>query len=139
MKDSGKVIQRFDSNARQTVRNLRIREDFPKYLRNLNPDSAYFDPKTRAMRSNPYAGTDIEPHDDYIGDNFTAKSGDINELSRIYQYTDQVQKIQGQDAASNVFLLSNPTSTEFAFRDLRLKKKEREEKLKQRFNCEVWR
>eukprot|EP00494_Astrolonche_serrata_P017292 UN17474 len=97
MADKGKVIQRFDTKTRQTVRNLRIREDFPKYLRNLNPDSAYFDPKTRAMRANPYAGTDIEPHDDYIGDNFTAQSGDINELNKINSYTNQVQQIQGQD------------------------------------------
>merc|ERR1712228_990941 len=72
LKDKGEVIQRFDSKARQTVRNLRIREDMPKYLRNLNPDSAFYDPKSRAMRANPYAKGDIDPHDDYIGDNFTA-------------------------------------------------------------------
>ena len=36
-----------------TVRNLRIREDTAKYLRNLNTDSAYYDPKTRSMRDNP--------------------------------------------------------------------------------------
>lgn len=83
MKDTGKVIQRFDAKTRQTVRNLRIREDFPKYLRNLNPDSAYFDPKTRSMRQNPYAGTDIEPMDDYIGDNFTTQSGDTAQFAAI--------------------------------------------------------
>ena len=36
IKDRGEVIQRFDSKKRQTVRNLRIREDLPKYLRNLS-------------------------------------------------------------------------------------------------------
>ena len=36
----------------------RIREDTAKYLRNLDPDSAYYDPKTRSMRENPYAGKD---------------------------------------------------------------------------------
>lgn len=41
MKDRGEVIQRFDSKKRQTVRNLRIREDLPKYLRNLSM-SFYF-------------------------------------------------------------------------------------------------
>lgn len=35
LRDTGKVIQRFDSKKRQTVRNLRLREDLPKYLRNL--------------------------------------------------------------------------------------------------------
>lgn len=36
-----------DSKQRITVRNLRIREDTAKYLRNLDPNSAYYDPKTR--------------------------------------------------------------------------------------------
>lgn len=35
------------------MRNLRIREDTAKYLRNLDPNSAYYDPKTRSMRDNP--------------------------------------------------------------------------------------
>jgi len=35
---------------RYTVRNLRIREDTAKYLRNLDLSSAYYDPKTRSMR-----------------------------------------------------------------------------------------
>ena len=36
------------------MRNLRIREDTAKYLRNLDPNSAHYDPKTRSMRKNPY-------------------------------------------------------------------------------------
>jgi len=44
-----------DSKQRITVRNLRIREDTAKYLRNLDPNSAYYDPKTRSMRDNPNA------------------------------------------------------------------------------------
>ena len=47
----------FNSRQRITVRNLRIREDTAKYLRNLDPASAYYDPKTRSMRENPYAFT----------------------------------------------------------------------------------
>ena len=46
-----------DAAERYTVRNLRIREDTAKYLRNLDPNSAYYDPKTRAMRKNPYEST----------------------------------------------------------------------------------
>lgn len=42
-----------DSKQRITVRNLRIREDTAKYLRNLDPNSAFYDPKTRSMRDNP--------------------------------------------------------------------------------------
>ena len=47
--------QNFDSKRQIAVRNLRIRKDIAKYLRNLDPNSAYYDPKTRAMRENPYA------------------------------------------------------------------------------------
>lgn len=43
-----------DSKQRITVRNLRIREDTAKYLRNLDLNSAYYDPKTRSMRDNPH-------------------------------------------------------------------------------------
>ena len=41
------VEQKVDGKNRITVRNLRIREDTAKYLRNLDPKSAYYDPKTR--------------------------------------------------------------------------------------------
>ncbi len=41
------VEQKVDAKNRMTVRNLRIREDTAKYLRNLDPKSAYYDPKTR--------------------------------------------------------------------------------------------
>uniref|UniRef100_A0A1B0C697 Pre-mRNA-splicing factor SLU7 n=1 Tax=Glossina palpalis gambiensis TaxID=67801 RepID=A0A1B0C697_9MUSC len=41
------------SKQRITVRNLRICEDTAKYLHNLDPNLAYYDPKTRSMRDNP--------------------------------------------------------------------------------------
>ena len=53
----------FDSKRRITVRNLRIREDTAKYLRNLDLSSAYYDPKTRTLRENPYADTGKNPHE----------------------------------------------------------------------------
>ena len=58
-----------------TARNLRIREDTAKYLRNLDPDSAYYDPKSRSMRENP--NPDIEGDEAaFAGDNFARISGD---------------------------------------------------------------
>lgn len=47
------VGQSLDTKNRITVRNLRLREDTAKYLINLNPESAYYDPKTRSMRDAP--------------------------------------------------------------------------------------
>ena len=55
------VGQKLDTKTRITVRNLRIREDTAKYLINLDPDSAYYDPKTRAMRDAPEVG--VKPED----------------------------------------------------------------------------
>ena len=58
-----------DSKQRISVRNLRIREDTAKYLRNLDPNSAYYDPKTRSMRDNPYKNTGKAPEDvDFAGE-----------------------------------------------------------------------
>ncbi|CAH2046865.1 unnamed protein product, partial [Iphiclides podalirius] len=62
-----------DSKQRITVRNLRIREDTAKYLRNLDPNSAYYDPKTRSMRDNPNPGA---TESEYLGENFVRFSGD---------------------------------------------------------------
>jgi pre-mRNA-processing factor SLU7 len=53
--------QRMDAKTRVTVRNLRIREDTAKYLMNLDPESAYYDPKTRSMREAPDAN--VKPED----------------------------------------------------------------------------
>jgi len=47
-----------DQRQTVSVRNLRIREDTAKYLRNLDPESAFYDPKTRSMRENPYEKSD---------------------------------------------------------------------------------
>lgn len=55
------VGQKLDTKTRITVRNLRIREDTAKYLLNLDPESAYYDPKTRSMREAPLQ--DVAPED----------------------------------------------------------------------------
>ena len=66
-----------DAAERYTVRNLRIREDTAKYLRNLDISSAYYDPKTRSMRKNPYEGSGQKDEEvEYAGDNYVRISGD---------------------------------------------------------------
>lgn len=49
--------QKVNTDTRQSMRNLRIREDRAKYLYNLDVDSAYYDPKTRSMREAPDQST----------------------------------------------------------------------------------
>ncbi|XP_023242883.1 pre-mRNA-splicing factor SLU7-like isoform X1 [Centruroides sculpturatus] len=72
-----------DSKQRITVRNLRIREDIAKYLRNLDPNSAYYDPKTRAMRDNPYQERKNSEEFQYAGDNFVKATGDTEKHSQM--------------------------------------------------------
>lgn len=63
-----------------TARNLRIREDTAKYLRNLDPSSAYYDPKSRSMRDNPNPEVPSEEAQ-FAGDNFARISGDAVKLA----------------------------------------------------------
>ena len=69
--DGMNMQAKFDAKNRVSVRNLRIREDTAKYLRNLDVNSAHYDPKTRTMRSNPYSGTgNADAAANFAGDNF---------------------------------------------------------------------
>ena len=63
-----------------TARNLRIREDTAKYLRNLDTSSAYYDPKSRSMRDNPNPERNPEELQ-FAGDNFARISGDAVQLA----------------------------------------------------------
>ncbi|XP_014273947.1 pre-mRNA-splicing factor SLU7 [Halyomorpha halys] len=95
-----------DSKQRITVRNLRIREDTAKYLRNLDPNSAYYDPKTRSMRDNPYAGsadTDV----DYAGENFVRFTGDTLEHAKV-----QLFAWEAHNKGVDVHPLGEPTRLE---------------------------
>ena len=49
----GATFTSADPKAKGIQKNLRIREDTAKYLRNLDPNSAPYDPKSRSMKENP--------------------------------------------------------------------------------------
>lgn len=51
---------------------MRIREDVAKYLLNLDPNSAYYDPKSRSMRQDPNPD---KPTDEkqFMGENFVRR------------------------------------------------------------------
>ena len=87
-----------------SVRNLRIREDTAKYLRNLDPNSAYYDPKTRAMRENPLPGSNPEEVA-YAGDNYMRTTGDTISLARM-----QVFALEAQDQGIDIHAEANPTA-----------------------------
>jgi pre-mRNA-processing factor SLU7 len=58
-----------------------MREDTAKYLLNLDPNSAYYDPKSRSMRDNPLADK-AETNIPYLGDNFVRYSGQANKFAK---------------------------------------------------------
>ncbi|KAL1461707.1 hypothetical protein WDU94_013579 [Cyamophila willieti] len=108
-----------DSKQRITVRNLRIREDTAKYLRNLDPNSAYYDPKTRSMRDNPYE-TVANPEDvDYAGENFVRFSGDTGKHA-----TAQLFAWEAYEKGVDVHVLAEPTKLELLKKEYEGKKEE---------------
>lgn len=95
------------AQMKTTVRNLRIREDTAKYLRNLNPNSAYYDPKTRSMRDNP--NPELNPEDTtFIGDNMTRFTGDAQKLASA-----QLFAWEAYSKGTDIHPLANPSQAEF--------------------------
>lgn len=92
-----------DSKQRITVRNLRIREDTAKYLRNLDPNSAFYDPKTRSMRENPNKSKDELS----VGENFVRFTGDTQKHAKA-----QLFAWEAYEKGVDVHLLAEPTKLE---------------------------
>lgn len=108
--------QKVDTDNRMSIRNLRIREDRAKYLYNLNPDSAYYDPKTRSMREAPDAN--VRPEDSqFAGDNYHRAKGDAVAMQRL-----QLFAWQAEARGNDVHLQANPTVNEKQFREFQEKK-----------------
>jgi pre-mRNA-processing factor SLU7 len=89
-----------------TVRNLRIREDTPKYLYNLALDSAHYDPKSHSMRMNPLPNENPEDLQ-YAGDNFVRHTGDALRLAQT-----QVLCWEMQARGEDIDILSSGTQAE---------------------------
>lgn len=114
-----------DSKQRITVRNLRIREDTAKYLRNLDPNSAYYDPKTRSMRDNPYKGTGRKEEEvDFAGENFVRFTGDT-----VTQAKAQLFAWDAYEKGVDVSLQAEPTKLELLQNQFMGKKEEFKKKV----------
>jgi pre-mRNA-processing factor SLU7 len=130
------VGQKMDTKTRITVRNLRIREDTAKYLMNLDPDSAYYDPKTRSMRDAPHP--EIQAEDvgtravcdhhvlhferhlfqaTFAGENFLRQSGDAANIQKL-----QLFAWQSAARGNDVHLNANPTQGEILHEQYQEKK-----------------
>jgi len=108
-----------------TARNLRIREDTAKYLRNLDTNSAYYDPKSRSMRDNP--NPEVLPEESqFVGDNFARISGDAVKLAETQLFawdaSDKgVSELHPQANPSQAELLKKKFQTKSA--EIRIQKK----------------
>jgi len=47
------ITKEKNQKVKSSTTDLRIREDIAKYLRNLDENSAAYDPKSRSMKENP--------------------------------------------------------------------------------------
>ncbi|KAL7443805.1 hypothetical protein ACHAXM_009166 [Skeletonema potamos] len=124
-----------------TARNLRIREDTAKYLRNLDPNSAYYDPKSRSMRDNPYAqnaeeGGNLQQQQQaaesmgFAGDNFARISGDAIKMAETQLFAWDAEKKVGEGA---IHLQADPSRAEL----MRKKVEKRGEELKDKKRKQV--
>eukprot|EP00039_Didymoeca_costata_P004201 m.71924 g.71924 ORF g.71924 m.71924 type:complete len:563 (-) comp12290_c0_seq1:108-1796(-) len=106
--DQATMIAKFDAKNRVSVRNLRIREDTAKYLRNLDLNSAHYDPKTRTMRSNPYAGTGLDAKSvTFAGDNFVRYDEKTREIGER-----QIFAWEAQEKGEDIHVQADPTLAE---------------------------
>ncbi|VDL14797.1 unnamed protein product [Hymenolepis diminuta] len=113
--------QKFDSKQRQSIRNLRIREDTAKYLYNLDPNSAYYDPKTRAMRENPFENSGkSESEVPFAGDNFIRNDGDAPGMLKRQVFAWEMQNKLGLD----LHLQADPTRLELLAKKVSMAKEE---------------
>uniref|UniRef100_A0A2C9K0F1 Pre-mRNA-splicing factor SLU7 n=1 Tax=Biomphalaria glabrata TaxID=6526 RepID=A0A2C9K0F1_BIOGL len=113
--------QKFETKQRITVRNLRIREDTAKYLYNLDPNSAYYDPKTRSMRENPLKNTSKEDITElkFGGDNFVRSSGDAQEMAKR-----QLFAWEAFERGNDIHLQADPTKLELMHKEFEKRKDE---------------
>ncbi|KAF4711828.1 mRNA splicing protein [Perkinsus olseni] len=114
----GAVTDAKDTRTRTTSRNLRIREDTAKYLLNLDPNSAYYDPKSRSMREDPFAkgaaGDAL-----YAGDNFVRETGQAGEMIQQRAFAWEAYK-----EGINVHDVANPTLAAHMFKEYKSRSKD---------------
>lgn len=91
--------------AKMVSWNVRTREDTAKYLLNLDTESAFYDPKTRSMRENPFAPGDPRAAQfGYEGDNANKESGAVADMA-----SDQLFAWEAYNRGSDVHLQADPT------------------------------
>ncbi|EPT26147.1 SLU7 splicing factor, putative [Toxoplasma gondii ME49] len=114
-----------DDRFRINTKNLRIREDTAKYLLNLDINSAFYDPKSRSMRGNPFEHLKEEEQALFKGDNCARKTGDVLKAQQLQLFAWEAYKHGAQ-----VHFNAQPTQLEKLYQEHVDRKKELEEEKK---------
>ncbi|PNH03500.1 Pre-mRNA-splicing factor SLU7 [Tetrabaena socialis] len=99
-----------------SVRNLRIREDTAKYLLNLDPNSAYYDPKSRSMREDPQPDKPMSEKT-FQGDNFVRNGGEHSAWQSLTMHS-----IEAHEKGLDVHMQANPSLAEMLYKQFKEKK-----------------
>jgi pre-mRNA-processing factor SLU7 len=94
-------------------------------LRNLDVESAFYDPKTRSMRENPYENKKNEIDSVFVGDNFVRWTGDGVEMLKSQSFV-----WQAYDKGVDINLQADPTRAELLRKEFSQKKTEKAGKIK---------
>ncbi|CAI7721531.1 hypothetical protein PVIIG_04760 [Plasmodium vivax India VII] len=123
---------------RNVARNLRIREDTAKYLYNLSLNSAFYDPKSRSMREDPFAttrGNLPEDSNHYKGENYYNNTDEAIESKKLEIFAWETYK-----RGENVHFNAQPTQLELLYKEFLAKKKKlikkKEEGILKKYKCE---
>lgn len=108
-----------------TSKSLHIGEDYSKYLLNLALNSAYYDAKSRSMRENPLATTEINT---FKGENSLRHTGDAAKLIEMENFVNNAN-LKNKDL--NLNNIAMPSQAELFYRYINEKKDNyKSEKLK---------
>ncbi|EUD66368.1 hypothetical protein C922_03284 [Plasmodium inui San Antonio 1] len=134
---SGSNLNGSEKN-RNVARNLRIREDTAKYLYNLSLNSAFYDPKSRSMREDPFATTRKnlpEESNHYKGENYYNNTDEAIESKKLEIFAWETYK-----RGENVHFNAQPTQLELLYREFLAKKekliKKKEQDILKTYKCE---
>lgn len=123
---------------RSITKNLRIREDTAKYLYNLNLNSAFYDPKSRSMRDDPFKNmsmSEIKTGNYYRGENYYNFSGEALDSKKLEVFAWETYK-RGESVHFN----AHPTQVELMYREYKEKKqkleKEKQEQILKKYKCD---
>ena len=112
-----------DPKVKSTQMDLRIREDVAKYLLNRDPNSAFYDPKSRSLKEDPGA-----KNSKFKGDNYVKISGEyLNLIENEGLMNEMNRRAEASGSTQMANTVAMPTHFEMLKKELHKRKLEMEE------------